>query len=71
MMIPVIRNSCGEIIDWYESKALAESELAYLGEEEYEVSEATIEEVFDAEFGDQTIEEILEEFLDITPEETK
>lgn len=71
MMIPVIRDSYGEIIDWYESKALAEKELAYLGEEEYEVSEATIGEVFDAEFGHLTIEEMLEEFLDISPEETK
>lgn len=62
MKIPVIRDACGNIVNWFDTKEEAEKELPYMGEEE-ELSEATVDEVFELEFGAMSVEEILSDFL--------
>ena len=51
MKIPVIRDACGNIVNWFDTKEEAEKELPYMGEEE-ELSEATVDEVFNHVFQD-------------------
>lgn len=62
MKIPVIRDACGNIVNWFDTKEEAEKELPYMGEEE-ELSEATVDEVFELEFGVMSVEKILSDFL--------
>lgn len=50
MKIPVIRDACGNIVNWFDTKEEAEKELPYMGEEE-ELSEAEVDEVFIHVFG--------------------
>ena len=58
MMVPVIRDSCGNIVNWFDTKEEAETELAYMGEE-YEVSEASVDELFAHEFGGQDLNDLI------------
>lgn len=64
MKIPVIRDACGNIVNWFDTMEEAEKELPYMGEEE-ELSTATIDEVFEHVYGGMSIDAILEG-LDLT-----
>lgn len=63
MKIPVIRDACGNIVNWFDTKEEAEKELPYMGEEE-ELSEATVDEVFNHVFPGMSVDDLVIDLTD-------
>lgn len=63
MKLPVIRDACGNIVNWFESKEEAEKELMYMGED-YEVTTATLDEVFEHVFPGMSVDDLVIDLTD-------